>query len=143
MKIVICASLDFTEKIKEIADKLTEMGHEVVIPKTSKMILKGEVSLEQVMEEKGTRKFSERMKEHDILKYYFGKIKEGDALLVLNFDKKGIKNYIGGGALIEMGFAHVLDKKIFLWNEIPKISYKDEIVAMNPTVINNDLNKIK
>lgn len=33
-----------------------------------------------------------------------------DAILVLNYDKKGIKNYIGGNTLMEMGFAHVHDK---------------------------------
>ena len=37
-----------------------------------------------------------------------------DAVLVLNYDKKGIKNYIGGNTLMEIGFAHVLNQKIFL-----------------------------
>ena len=30
MKIVICASLDFTYKIKDIAKRLSEQGHEVI-----------------------------------------------------------------------------------------------------------------
>ncbi len=63
--------------------------------------------------------------------------------LAVNIDKKGIKNYIGGNTFLEMGFAHVLDKKIFLLNEIPDISYKDEIKAMQPIILNGDLSKIK
>ncbi len=71
MKIVICAGLDFTDRIKEIADKLVERGHEVIIPRTSEMILNGKISLEQVMEEKGTSKFScvSRLYLHQQCKY--------------------------------------------------------------------------
>ena len=42
-----------------------------------------------------------------------------------------------------MGFAHVLNKKIFLFNDIPDMFYKDEIKAMNPIIIDRDLTKIK
>jgi predicted RNA-binding protein with PUA domain len=42
-----------------------------------------------------------------------------------------------------MAFAYVLDKKIFLLNPIPKISYSDEIYAMKPIILNGDLTKIK
>lgn len=41
-----------------------------------------------------------------------------------------------------MAFAHVLDKKIFLLNPIPEIPYKDEIVAMQPIILDGDLAKI-
>jgi hypothetical protein len=55
----------------------------------------------------------------------------------------GIKNYIGGNTLMEMGFAHVLDQKIFLYNPIPEIPYyKSEIEAVKPTVIHGNLSLI-
>jgi hypothetical protein len=58
-------------------------------------------------------------------------------------DKNGIKNYIGGNTFLEMGFAHVLNQKIFLLNPIPEIPfYKTEIEAMRPVVLNGDLAKI-
>jgi len=41
-----------------------------------------------------------------------------------------------------MGFAYVLEKGIYLLNPIPDIGYRDEIVAMQPTVINGDLDLI-
>lgn len=66
-----------------------------------------------------------------------------DAILVANFDKNGIKNYIGGNTLMEIGFAHVLNQKIFLLNPIPEIKYyKSEIEAVKPVIINGDLGKI-
>jgi len=43
-----------------------------------------------------------------------------------------------------MGFAHVLNQKIFLLNPIPDMPYyKTEITAMKPVIIDCDLNRIK
>lgn len=67
-----------------------------------------------------------------------------DAVLAVNLDKHGIKNYIGGNTFLELGFAHVLNQKIFLLNPIPDMPYyKTEIVAMKPIVINGDLSQIR
>ena len=63
--------------------------------------------------------------------------------MVCNFDKNGIKNYIGGNTLIEIGFAHVNNKKVFLLNPFPEeVSYVDEIKAMTDVILKGDLNKI-
>lgn len=145
MKIVICASVDFTPKIKEAAEKLIQNGHEVDIPYYSQKIIDGEVSLEdyvKIKEEKGDTGFREKADE-DLIKRYFGLIKNSDAILVLNLDKKGVKNYIGGSTLMEMGFAYVLDKRIFLYNNIPYMGYSDEIKDTKPMIINGDLTKIE
>ena len=145
MRIIICASIEFTPKIKEIADKLPEQGHDVEIPLYSQKILNGELSFEEFLttkEKNGDIEFRKRAGE-DLIKRYFHLIKDSDAILVVNIDKKGIKDYVGGNTLLEMGFAHVLNKKIFLLNEIPDISYKDEIKAMQPIVLNGDLSKIE
>ena len=42
-----------------------------------------------------------------------------------------------------MGFAHVLNKKIFILNDIPEMIYIDEIKAMQPIILNGNLAKIK
>ena len=62
--------------------------------------------------------------------------------LVLNFEKNGVKNYIGGNTLMEIGFAYVHYKKIFLFNPIPDMHYKDELKAMEPIIINRKLSLI-
>lgn len=70
-------------------------------------------------------------------------IKEMDAVLVLNYTKNGIQNYIGGATFLEMYDAFRLDKKIFMMNDIPDLLLKDEIIGFNPVVINGDLSKIQ
>jgi len=90
----------------------------------------------------------ERIKLHqknkkDAIREFWKPMQDADALLVANFDKHGIENYIGGNAFLEMGFAHVLDQKIFLLNPIPRMPYYEtEIIAMQPVVIDGDLSKI-
>jgi hypothetical protein len=144
MKIAICASIEFTPKIKEIADLLTKQGHEVEIPLTSQKILRGELTLENFLkekEEKGDGAF--RKIKDDVIIRYFEIIKGIDALFVLNMEKKGIPNYIGGNTFLEMGFAHVLGKPIYLYNEVPDMLYADEIIAMQPIALNGNISKIK
>lgn len=145
MKIVICGSIDFTEKIKEFADKLIEIGHEVEIPRYSQKIVNGDLTMEEflkVKNERGDFEFRQQSNEDLILRYY-NLINETDAILVINMDKKGIENYIGGNTFLEMGFAHVLGKKIYLYNDIPQMMYTDEIKAMAPMIILENLELIK
>lgn len=145
MRIVICASINFTYQIKEVADTLSGYGYGVEIPFYSQKILNGEISMESFLSAKerdGDMQFRKKADE-DLIKRYFRIIKDSDAILVVNIDKKGIKNYIGGNTFLEIGFAHVLNKKIFLLNDISNSPYKDEILAMQPIIIKGDLKKIR
>ena len=143
MKITICSSLAFVDNIKYISDKLKKLKHTVFLPRTAEVIINGELSQEALDKEKESEAFSERIIKNDAIRVHYNKIKNSEAILVLNYDKNGVKNYIGGAVLIELGFAHILNKKIFLLNPIPEISYKEEIIAMQPIVLNGYLSKIK
>ena len=74
-------------------------------------------------------------------------IKNMDAVLVLNFDKntegKIEKNYIGGATFLEIYDAFRLNKKIYLYNNIPDGILTDEIIGFSPIIINGDLSKVK
>jgi len=142
MKIAICGSLNFTLEMEKLATKLRQMGFKTYIPVSSKKILKGEFSLEEIKKEKSDGKFSERAIRNDAIRTYWKIIKNCDAILVANFDKEGISGYVGGNTFLEIGFAHVLKKKIYLLHGIPKMNYRDEIKAMQPLVLGGDLSKI-
>ena len=143
MKISICASIDFTYEIGKVAKELRGMGHKIDIPLTAQKILDNELTLDDFKKEKsknGDGAF--RKIQYDVIKRYYKIIQNSDAVLVLNFDKNGIKNYIGGNTFLEMGFAYVLNKPIYLVNPIPDMIYTDEIKAMQPKILNGDLGKI-
>ena len=146
MKIVICGSVVFSDKIIDATKMLEELGHQVDIPFVTKLIRDKKLSLDQYIKDKekdGDIKYREAYKaQADMIKRYYTLIKNSDAILVLNYAKKNVDGYVGGSVLMEMGFAYVMDKKIYLLNPIPEISYKDELLAMKPIVINGDLGQV-
>jgi len=140
MKITICGSSTFRKEMVETKNKLLGLGHDPIVHKDYEEIVAGNKPelLEMIENEHAKAK-----KKYGWIKWYYNSIVNSDAILVLNFDKKGIKNYIGGNTLMEIGFAHVNNKKIFLLNPIPKdVSYKDEIEAMTDIILEGDLSRI-
>lgn len=137
MKIGIIGSMQYTEKMMEIRDKLISLGHEAFLTKLA------EPFVGKSDEEKEKIKIYQKQNK-DAIRESWRQMQGMDAVLVVNLDKNGIKNYIGGNTLMEIGFAHVLNQKIFLLNPIPDIPfYKTEIEAIKPVVINGNLKKIK
>ena len=137
MIIGVAGSMQFTEKMMDLCQKLEAMGHKSFMSKF------GPAFVGKSDEEKEKIKLEQKYK-NDAIREFWKPMQDADALLVANYDKQGIKNYIGGNAFLEMGFAHVLNQKVFLLNPIPKMPhYETEIIAMRPKVINGNLELIK
>ncbi|PIR06773.1 MAG: hypothetical protein COV55_02265 [Candidatus Komeilibacteria bacterium CG11_big_fil_rev_8_21_14_0_20_36_20] len=141
MKITICGSVKFADKLVEIYHQLKVLGHEPMMHDEMFGIADG--TAKEIIEGLTTNHAAIKRK-YGFIKWWHDCIKSGDAILVCNFDKNGIANYVGGNTLMEIGFAHVNDKKIFLLNPIPQeVSYTTEIEAMVDNIIEGDLNKIE
>ena len=136
MKIGVVGSMQYTEKMIELRDKLIGLGHDAYVTSlASPFIGKSDDEKEQIK--------IHQKNNMDAIRDFWNMMQGGDAILVANFDKNGIRNYIGGNTLMEIGFAHVLNQKIFLLNPIPEIPfYKTEIESVKPVVINGDLSLI-
>lgn len=149
MKIItICWSIEFTPKIAELKKHLENMWYKVNIPLTSEKILNKEMSFDDFLNTKTDLEKSSNLKSNnEVIKKYYKKINDSDAILVLNEEKKWIKNYIWWNTFLEMWFAYVLEKPIFLYNPIPanweRMHYVDEIMSMKPIIINWDLDIVK
>lgn len=136
MKIAICSSMVFSEKMIEAKLRLKAAGHEVFVSG----FIGSYIGKSESEKEKLTLYYK---KEKDAIREFWEKIKKSDAILVLNYDRRGVKNYIGGNTLMEIGFAHVMNKKILLLNPVPEIEfYKSEIEAVKPVILNGDMSKI-
>jgi len=144
MKIAICGSLSFAEEIKKIKDQLTQKGHEVLLPHSIKKFTIEEIrSFKNDTE--GRKKYFRIAP--DYIKKHLNKVLNSDAILVMNLEKKGIKNYIGGNTFAEIMFAFFHDKKIFLLNPIPKNEklscIVDELKVVKPIILNGNLDLIE
>jgi len=138
MKITLCSSATFFDKLYSIKKALEEKGHTILLPSmTDFHSLKGS---------EGESAFAKI--HHNLIRGHFKKIKESDAIYVANYDKNGIKGYIGGNTLIEIGMAFDRKIPIFLMNEIPDdeipdgVNYREEIVAMEPIIIGQDWDRL-
>ncbi len=136
MKIFICCSKYLYGKIPEVKDYLEKAGHYIILPNSFENPLKEEEMKKAGREEHIKWKSS-------MIRLQTPKVKESDALLILNFEKNGQPNYIGGATFLEIFRGWELNKKIYLMNPIPDNLLKDELTAMNPIILNGDLTKIR
>jgi hypothetical protein len=125
MKIVLCGSLAFGKEFDEIREKLEKAGHLVFTSDTAEDAKKKGIAdikkwLDQ-MRKFETDKFVKYTAEK--IKGRIERIKSSDAILVVNQDKCGVKNYVGSSTLMEIG--------------------SEEIQAMKPIVLNGKLEWIR
>lgn len=137
MTITICGSMQFHEEMLKTKTELEALGHTVFIPSGVYDKTRNEFYVD-TDEERVTVKI-----EHDLIREHFRYIDHSDAILVLNYEKRGTSHYIGGNTFLEMGHAFGLGKKIFLFNPILEMDYKTEMRAMQPVVLGGDFSKIR
>lgn len=129
MKLTLVGSVSAADKFVETYNELRKFGHEPVIHEH--MFEYSKTSWDEFHDKNELREHAQTKVENDYIRWWHNSITNSDGIVVLNFDKKGIKNYIGGNTLMEIGFAYVANKEIYLMNQIPtEVPYTDEIIAM-------------
>lgn len=136
MKIFICASKHFYDKVNNVKNELELAGHTIALPNSFDDPFAEEKA--KTLSHADHKKFKAEMFE-----LQNKKVAENDGILVLNFEKNGVPNYIGGAVFMEMIKAFELGKKIFIFNPVPNNILKDEIEGLDPFVIDGDLSLIK
>ncbi len=137
MKITISASMFFYKEMRMVKNALEELGHEVIVP----MGTDEEVPIEAKPGITRDELIAAKI-EYDFIRKHFKNIEGSDALLILNYPRKGIDGYIGGNTFLEMGHAFGFGKKIFTLYALPKMDYEAEMHAMQPVVLEGELTRI-
>ncbi|MDF2865425.1 MAG: hypothetical protein K0R72_234 [Clostridia bacterium] len=133
MKIFVICSKVFYDKIPTLKEKLENKGHEITLPNCYDCP-------ETENSYRGTDKHAQWKSE--MIKHSEEVIFSVDGVLVLNYDKNGFENYVGGATFLEMYDAFRLGKKIYMINDIPEGILKDEIIGFNPIILNGNLDII-
>lgn len=135
MRVCVCCSLSFTDKVKGIAKELEKLGHEVLLPNG--------VMVDAIHKPDFDPVAAKHVNGYDAIREHFEKIKDSDAVLVCNYAKNDVENYIGANTFLEMGFAYYIGKPIFTVNPLPNYKYtNDEILSFGVKNLNNDLTKL-
>lgn len=134
MKICVCCSLSFTDEVLALAEELERRGHELLLPNSVVKRLIKRADFDPVKTKVET----------DAVRKHIDKIRKADAVLICNYDKKGIANYIGANTFIEIAAAHYHRKPIYTLNPLPDQQYiNDEIQSFNIKSLNGDLSLLE
>jgi len=127
--------MTFVDEMIDFKDQLERKGHEVFLSTFAnayKKLPKDQIESQTIHDKNN----------NDGLKEFCSLIERSDAVLALNYDRKGIKSYIGGNAFLELGYAFILNKKVYFLNPIPDMIYTSELEAMKPIILDGDIDKI-
>lgn len=140
--ITICSSANFYRHVAKLDKELTELGYHVLIPAMAKE-----------MEQTGDFEVShyktwladpgDYHKKAQLMHGHFDEVAKADAILVVNDEKHGVPNYIGGNVLMEMGLAFHLKQPVILLNDFPSESpYLEEIHGLVTAALHGNLSDI-
>ena len=127
-KILICGSMRFYKEMAEWKEKLGQQGYEATTPARL-------ADVHEIRDKENDLGRFEQVKREQGMKH-FQKVIDTDAILVLNFDKDGRKNYIGGNTFAEIALAVAINYtqgrniKVYTLNPLPEDSdFTEELKA--------------
>ena len=140
--ITICSSASHYRQVLEIEKELKKLGFKVKIPKTANT-MKRNNDFDVSHYKTWFKNKNDYHKKTKLMLGHFKKVMESDAILITNFEKNGMKGYIGGNALMEMLVAFLNKKPIYIYNKPSEnLSTIEEIYGVKPNIINGYLTKI-
>jgi hypothetical protein len=140
--ITICSSAAFFKQALEVEKQLKKMGFAVKVPYTATEMKESNNFRVETYKIwfKDPKQYARKTW---LIKNHLRKVKSGDAVLVLNYEKKGIPGYIGGNTLIDAAIGFDRGKPVYILNPIsPDLGYKEEIYGLQPIFLNGDISKI-
>lgn len=130
-RVVICGSMAFSAHMERVAKHLADYDVLAVLPDDKDMAA-----------EMGGQGGYEQFK-RAVSRAHIAKVRDPRTvgILVVNFDKRGIKSYIGPNTFAEIAIAFADRKKVYLLNGIPGM-YADELSAWGVTDLAGNLEKV-
>lgn len=129
----------FSKEMKRIQKELQGKGHDVLVPYGIEDHLEDPEFVDDL-----DKNFQYCLKT-DVMRKCFYMVSESDAIVVINYPRKGIDGYMGTSTLMEAALAYYLKKKIFLMHDIPswdQVRWAHEIRIMQPVILHGDLGKV-
>lgn len=130
----------FAKEMLQAKEMLEEMGHTISLPYETELHLEKTELVDDLAVN------LQYCIDNDVIHKSFDSIAAADAVVVLNYPRKGIDGYLGTSTLMEIAIAYYLRKKIFLLNSVPhfdEVRWAHEIAIMQPTFLHGDLSEVK
>ena len=130
-RIVICGSMSNYHSLTKWKQRLIGSNVRAIVPR-EEPALSLHASHDDILELK--RQASLR---------YFREIMRSETfgIMVINDEKRGIRNYIGANAFAEVSIAFTFRKKIYLLNDMYE-NYEEELEAWGAVALNRNLDRL-
>jgi hypothetical protein len=133
--ITICSSCNFYKQVVEVQEELQALSFDIIVPKLATQ-MKENNDYEVSHYKTWFADPNDFHKKAELMHGHFDEVAKADAILVVNHEKHGRANYIGGNVLMEMALAFHQRKPIFILNELPKDSaFDEELKGMMPVLL--------
>lgn len=129
--VALCASAAHEAEWLKIVEQLKDYGLTVSTPVIGEQVAWDSMDIEEVIKKKGW-----------FVRRHYANIATARAVLVCNYDKKGIANYIGSNVFMEMSAAFAYEKPIYVLNGLPEQGNKEELLALEPILLNGKLDRL-
>lgn len=129
--IVLCGSMSQSKQWIPVIHRLRKMGYRVSVPDLIEQTDQKTMSDAQAIAQKGW-----------LVRRHIANIMNAKVVLIANYDKGTVKNYVGANSFLEMTTGFVYEKPVYLLNPVPFQDNREELLAMAPIVLNGDLSKI-
>lgn len=126
--VTVCGSMTHKNEWLQVVDRLRAEGLIVATPDLSESTDWSSLADTQIIERKGW-----------LVRRHLANIAASRAVLICNYEKNGIANYIGSNSFLEMGAAFVYNKPLYVLNGIPNHNNREEILALDPIVLNGTI----
>ncbi len=127
MRVVIHASLDHVDALRDAQQRLEQFGCQVRLPDLQRY--------QHIRDVLGERERFTEIKRR-LQRENARNVAESDVLVIVNPDHRGHRHYVGGNSFFEMSIAFYLGKPILLTRPVPlTLPYSEEIEAFGPVVI--------
>jgi hypothetical protein len=140
MKIMICGSMSFAEKMRMLQHDLQEMGHEVLVPADVDLFIENPKFNDDLALDR------EHLMTNDVIRKCFDLLAASEFVLFLNYPKNGISGYLGASMLMEIGLAYYLRKEICLLFPLPSAAearWAHEVSSFSPLILNGDIEPLR
>ena len=140
--LTICSSAAFYEEVMRFKDIFEAKGIHTLVPENAET-MRAKQDFDISHYKTWYENDADYVEKTRLMRGHFDKVAEGDVTLVVNNEKHGVENYIGGKALMEMSLAFYLNKPIYLLNDIPEdSSFVEEIKGMKVISLHGDIDPL-
>lgn len=129
-RIVLCGSMAFYSKMLDLRDELSLHGLPAFAPDPDNDLFTTQEKSDQITKRRASMRHIRKVRDQST----FG-------ILVVNFDKHGIPDYIGPNTFAEIAVALAHYKRIYLFQSVPRF-YQDELLAWGAIPLHGDIRLI-